>query len=128
MKDRTFFIHSSKDFPLYSHFSSAKTVSSILFCLSMVSHTPSYSIQPSIHLSLGLPFLRVPSGCHSRILCVSLLPGILFTCPNHRNRFCSMTYNIFFPTPITALMVSFRTFSFPILLFSIHVTLDIKIQ
>jgi hypothetical protein len=39
-------------------------------------------LTPSIHLSLGLPLLRVPSGSHSKIFSGCLFPGILFTCPN----------------------------------------------
>jgi hypothetical protein len=38
-----------------------------------------FRLTPSIHLSLGLPLLRVPSGSHSKIFSGSLFPGILFT-------------------------------------------------
>lgn len=50
--------------------------------LSLVSSTVSRSyvlFYPPTHFSLGLPFLRLPSGSHSRILCGSLLPDILLT-------------------------------------------------
>jgi hypothetical protein len=67
---------------------------------------------PSIHLSLGLPLLRVPSGYHSKVFSGSLFPGILSTCPNHRSRFSSVTSKMFFPTFMIALMVPFRAFSF----------------
>ena len=42
-------------------------------------------LTPSIHLSLGLYFLRVPSDSHSRIFHGNLFPVILFTRPNQRN-------------------------------------------
>jgi hypothetical protein len=44
-------------------------------------------LTPSIHLSLGLPLLSVPSGSHSKIFSGSLFTGILFKCPHHRSRF-----------------------------------------
>jgi hypothetical protein len=69
-------------------------------------------LTPSIHLSLGLPLLRVPFGSHSKIFSDSLFPGIRFTCPNHRSSFSSITYKMFFPTSIISLMMIFRTFSF----------------
>jgi hypothetical protein len=47
-------------------------------------------LTPSVHLSLGLPLLRVPSGSHSKIFSGSLFPVILFTSPNHRSRFSSV--------------------------------------
>jgi hypothetical protein len=46
-----------------------------------------FLLHPSIYLSLGLLFLHVPFGSHPRIVHDSLFPGILFTCPNYRNRF-----------------------------------------
>ena len=52
----------------------------------VVSHTPS---SPS--LSLGLPFVLVPSGHHSRILHDSLFSYILFKYPNHRSSFLIIT-------------------------------------
>jgi hypothetical protein len=69
---------------------------------SIVSHIPSYSIHPS--------FIGPPSGSHSMILHGSLFCGILFTCPNHHNFFSFITCNIFVPTSMAALMVSFWTF------------------
>jgi hypothetical protein len=69
-------------------------------------------LTPSIHLSLGLPLLRVPSGSHYKIFRGSLFPGVLFTCPNHRSRFSSVTSKMFFRTSMTPLMVTFWTFSF----------------
>jgi len=42
-------------------------------------------LTPSIHLSLALPLHLFPIGSHTRILRVSLLPGILFTFSCHRN-------------------------------------------
>jgi hypothetical protein len=69
-------------------------------------------LTPSIHRSLGLPLLRVPSGSHSKTFSGSLFPGILFTYPNHRSRFSSITSKMFFRTYMTSLMVTFRTFSF----------------
>jgi hypothetical protein len=67
---------------------------------------------PSIHLSLGLPLLRVPSGSHSTIFSGNVFPGIRSTCPNHRSRFSSVTFKMFFRTSMISLMVPFRTFSF----------------
>jgi hypothetical protein len=74
----------------------------------MVCHAPSY---PSIHRSLGLPLLRVPSGSHSKTFSGSLFPAILFTCPNHRSRFSSVTSKMFFRTSMTSLMATFRTYN-----------------
>jgi hypothetical protein len=107
---------SSKVCPLYSGFPSPKTKVRHL-SLSLVSSSVSpwfvmLRLTPSIHRSLGLPLLRVPSGSHSKIFSGSLFPGILFTCPNHHSRFSSVTSKIFFPASMIALMVSFRTFSF----------------
>jgi hypothetical protein len=102
--------------PLYSGFPSPKTKFRHL-SLSPVSSSVSpwfvmLRLTPSIHLSLGLPLLRVPSGSHSKTFSGSLFPGILFTCPNHRSRFSSVTYKMFFPNSMISLMVTFRTFSF----------------
>jgi hypothetical protein len=74
---------SSKVCPLYSGFPSPKTKFRHL-SLSLVSSSfsPRFVIlrlTPSIHLSLGLPLLRVPSGSHYKIFSGSLFPGILFT-------------------------------------------------
>jgi hypothetical protein len=69
-------------------------------------------LTPSIHRSLGLPLLRVPSGSHSKTFSGSPFPGILFTCPNHRSCFTSITSKMFFRTYMTSLMVTFRTFSY----------------
>jgi hypothetical protein len=93
---------SSKVCPLYSGFPSPKTKFRHL-SLSLVSSSVSPSfvmlrLTPSIHLSLGLPLLLVPSGSHSKIFSGSLFPGILFTCPNHRSRFSSVTSKMFFRT------------------------------
>jgi hypothetical protein len=86
---------SSKVRPLYSGFPSPKTKLRHL-SLSLVSCSVSpwfvmLRLTPSIHRSLGLPLLRVPSGSHSKTFSGSLFPGILFTCPNHRSRFSSVT-------------------------------------
>jgi hypothetical protein len=85
---------SSKVCPLYIGFPSLKTKFRHL-SLSLVSSSLSpwfvmLRLTPSIHRSLGLPLLRVPSGSHSKIFSGSLFPGILFTCPNHRSRFSSI--------------------------------------
>ena len=80
-------------------------VSSILFSLSMVSHSPSYTIQPSFFQS---SFLGVPSGVYSRIrgnifpttLCVQIIV----------NSFYPVASNIFFPIFIVALMASILDF------------------
>jgi hypothetical protein len=70
---------SSKVCPLYSGFPSPKTKFRHL-SLSLVSSSVSpcfvmLRLTPSIHLSLGLPLLRVPSGSHSKIFRGSLFPG-----------------------------------------------------
>jgi hypothetical protein len=80
---RYIFIHSSKVCPLYSGFPSPKTKFRHL-SLSLVSSSLSpwfimLRLTPSIHHSLGLPLLRVPSGSHSKTFSGSLFPGILFT-------------------------------------------------
>jgi hypothetical protein len=92
------FIHSSKVCPLYSGFPSTITKLRHL-SLSLVSSSVSpwfvmLRLTPSIHRYLGLPLLHVPSGSHSKTFNGSLFPGILFTCPNHRSRFSSITYNL----------------------------------
>jgi hypothetical protein len=69
-------------------------------------------LNSALYLSLGLPFIRFPSGSHSKIFHGSVFPGIVFKCPNYRSRFSSTTYKMFFPTSMIALMVPFRTFSF----------------
>jgi hypothetical protein len=69
------------------------------------------SFHPSIHLSLGLPFLRFSSESHSRILLGNLFHVIHFTYLNYCNSFSSVTCNIFFPTTKVFLMVSLRKFS-----------------
>jgi hypothetical protein len=56
-------------------------------------------LTPSIHLSLGLPLLRVPSGSHSKMFSGSLFPGILSTCPNHRSRFFQLLLKCSSPPP-----------------------------
>jgi hypothetical protein len=56
---------------------------------------------------LGLSFLRFPPGSHYKIF-----RGSLFTCPNQRSHFSSVTSKMFFPTSMIAQMVPFRTFSF----------------
>ena len=92
------FIHSPKDCPShdcgsfypeqrFSHKSVSPASSSVTPRLVML------RLQPSIHLSLGLPVLRVPSGFHSRVLHCSQFPGIPFTCLNDRNRSFSVTAN-----------------------------------
>jgi hypothetical protein len=86
---------SSKVCPLYSGFPSPKTKFRHL-SLSLVSSSVSpwsvmLRLTPSIHLSLSLPLLRVPSGVPIIKFSGSLFPGILFTCPNHRSRFSSVT-------------------------------------
>jgi hypothetical protein len=91
----TYNISSSKVCPLYSGFTSPKTKFRHL-SLSLVSSSVGawfvmLRLTPSIHLSLGLPLLRFPSGSHSKIFSGSLFHGILFTCPNHRSRFSSIT-------------------------------------
>jgi hypothetical protein len=93
---------SSKVCPLYSGFPSPKTKFRPL-SLSLVSSSVSpwfvmLRLTPSIQLSLGLHLLRVPSGSYSNTLSGSLFPGILFTCPNHRSRFSSITSKMFFRT------------------------------
>jgi hypothetical protein len=70
-------------------------------------------LTPSVHLSSGVPLIRIPSGSNSKIFRGSLFPGILFTCPNHHSRFSSTTSKMFFPTSMIALMVPFHNFSFP---------------
>jgi hypothetical protein len=110
---------SSKVCPLYSGFPSPKTKFRHL-SLSLVSSSvcPWFAmlrLTPSIHLSLGLT-LRVPSGFHSKIFSGSLFPGILFTCPNHRSRFYSVTSKMLFPTSMISLMVTLQNFSFLICL------------
>jgi hypothetical protein len=107
---------SSKVCPLYSGFPSPKTKFRHL-SLSLVSSSvgPWFVMlrrTPTMHLSLGLPLLRVPSGSHSKIFGGSLFPGILFTCPNHRSRFSSITSKMFFRTSMISLTVTFRSFSF----------------
>jgi hypothetical protein len=113
---KVYFIHSSTVCPLYSGFPSPKTKFRHL-SLSLVSSSVSpwivmLRLTPSIHLSLGLHLLRVPSGSHSKTFIDSLFPGILSTCPNHRSRFSSVTSKMFFRTSMTSLLVTFRTFSF----------------
>jgi hypothetical protein len=86
--------HHQRACPLYSGFPSPKTKFRHL-SLSLVSSSVGprfvmHRLTPSIHLSLGLPLLRVPSGSHSTIFRGSLFPGILSTCPNHRSRFSSI--------------------------------------
>jgi hypothetical protein len=108
--------HHLRSCPLYSGFPSPKTKFRYP-SLSVVSSSVSpwfvmLRLTLSIHLSLRLPFLRVPSVSHSKIFRGSLFPGILFTCPNHRSRFSSITSKMFYPTSMIALMVPFRTFSF----------------
>jgi hypothetical protein len=88
-KKVTLFIHSSKVRPLYIGFPSPKTKFRHL-SLSLVSSSVSpwfvmLRLTTSIHRSLGLPILRVPSGSHSKNFSGSLFPGILFTCPNNFN-------------------------------------------
>jgi hypothetical protein len=85
---------SSKVCSLYSGFPSPKTKFRHL-SLSLISSSVSpwfvmLRLTPSIHLSLCLPLLRVPSRSHSKMISGSLFPGILFTCPNHRSRFSSI--------------------------------------
>jgi hypothetical protein len=67
----------------YPKLPSQVSVPSTLFWQSAVSHIPSDSIRPSLFRSS----LRVPSGSNSRIPRDNLLPGILFTCPNHHTVF-----------------------------------------
>jgi hypothetical protein len=62
-------------------------------------------LTPSIHLSLGLPLLHVPSGSHSNIFSGSLFPGILFTCRNHHSCFSSINSKMFFPTSMISLNI-----------------------
>jgi hypothetical protein len=69
-------------------------------------------LTPAIHLSLGLPLLRVPSGSHSKIFSGSLFPVILFTSPNHRSRFFSITSKMIFLASVIAQVVPFLTFPF----------------
>jgi hypothetical protein len=86
---------SSKVCPLYGGFPSPKTKFRHL-SLSLVSSSVSpwfvmLRLTPFIRFSLGLPLLRVPSGSHSKMFSGSLFPSILFTCPNNRSRFSSVT-------------------------------------
>jgi hypothetical protein len=78
-----YIFHSPKVCPLYSSFPSPKTKLRHL-SLSLVSSSVSpwfimLRLTPSIHRSLDLPLLRVPSGSHSKTFSGSLFPGILFT-------------------------------------------------
>jgi hypothetical protein len=100
-----YFFFSSKVRPLYSGFPSPKTKFRHL-SLSLVSSSVSpwfvmLRLTPSIHRSLGLHLLRFPSGSHSKTFSGSLFPGILFTCPDHRSRFSSVTSKMFFRTSMT---------------------------
>ena len=69
------------------------------------------SLYTFIHLSSCFPFLHISPGSHASVLRDNLFPGILFTCPKYLNRFSSVTSDVFFPTSIVALMVSFRAFA-----------------
>ena len=83
-------------------------VSIIFFSLYMISHSPSYSKHPSTFRS---SFLCVPSGFYSRIR------GNIFSrtlCIQRSvNCFYRIASNIFLPTSVVALMLSFRNFPFP---------------
>jgi hypothetical protein len=74
-----------KGFPLYTVFPHVP-VAQYSLRSHVVSHTPT---SPS--LSLGLPFVLVISGSHSRILRDSLFSGILFKYPNCRSSFPTIT-------------------------------------
>lgn len=74
-----------KGFPLYTVFPHVPASQHSLLS-PVVSHTPS-----SPYLSLGLPFVLVPSGSHCRILHDSLFSGILFKYPNRRSSFPTIT-------------------------------------
>jgi len=85
----------------FLHMTLSPTSSSVILSLVILHLTP------SIRLSLGLHFLRVlvRPGSHSMIFCGNLFPGILFTCPNHRNCLSSVCPNIFVSTSVDYLMV-----------------------
>jgi hypothetical protein len=89
------------------HMSLSPLPSSLSPWLFMLRRTPS-----SVHLRLGLTYFPIPCSSHSRVLRGNLFCGMLFTCSNHRNRLCSVTSNIIFPTSIIARMVPFGNCSF----------------
>ena len=81
----------------------------ILFSLSVGS--PSKSIHPFIYPSIHLPLFRysLPWVFPSTILCDSLIPRFILTCPKHCKECSSITYNILY---FLALMVSLWKFHF----------------
>jgi hypothetical protein len=69
-------------------------------------------LQPSIHLSLGLPVLRVSSGFQSRVLHCSQFPGIPFMFPKIVTVFLQLLPILYIlPYIRVCLMMSFRKFS-----------------
>jgi hypothetical protein len=70
-------------------------------------------LTPSIHLSLDLPLLRVPSGSHSKIsVAVSFLAFSLHVQTIVAVFLQLRISKMFFPTSMISLTVPFRTFSF----------------
>jgi hypothetical protein len=69
----------------------------------------------SVRMSLDLLFLHIP---HYKIFYGSLFPGILFTCPNHRSWFYSITSKMFFSKSPSQLPVHNL---FTCWVFSVHV-------